>query len=160
MRPNRGFSLVELVVTVAVLGIIAGIAFPNMREMILNGRVTTQTNELVAALNFARSEAIKRGSEVSVCATDGAGLAGGWRIIPDANCAGAAAPLVRHEALGDVVIEPKNVAAVRFTSRGGLVGGGPVVMLLTPKDCPASSDRAREVSILGSGRIAVGRKPC
>ena len=47
MQANRGFTLVELMVTVAVLAIISSIAFPNMRELIVNGRITTQTNELI-----------------------------------------------------------------------------------------------------------------
>lgn len=158
MRANRGFTLVELMVTVAILAIILGIAFPNMRELIINGRITTQTNELISSLSLARSEAIKRGLDVSVCAANGAGLAGGWFIVPGADCGAAVTPLVRHEVLIDLGITG-DVASLRFNSRGGLVGGEKT-LTLTPKDCPAGSERAREISILGSGRVAVVRKSC
>ncbi len=158
MRASRGFTLVELMVTVAVLAIILSIAFPNMRELIVNGRITTQTNELISSLSLARSEAIKRGLDVSVCAADGAGLASGWFIVPGLDCAATVTRLVRHEALSDLGVSG-DVAFLRFSSRGGLFGGEKT-LILTPKECPAGSERARQISILGSGRVAVVRKSC
>ena len=158
MQANRGFTLVELMVTVAVLAIISSIAFPNMRELIVNGRITTQTNELISSLSLARSEAIQRGLDVSVCAADGTGLASGWFIVAGADCAAAVPRLVRHEALSDLGVTG-DVAALRFSSRGGLIGGE-MTLTLTPTVCPAGSERARQISILGSGRVAVVRKSC
>ncbi len=65
----QGITLIELTVTVAVLGILAAFAIPSFRSLMNTNRVATLTNELVAALNFARSEAIKRGIPVTVCKT-------------------------------------------------------------------------------------------
>jgi len=62
-----GFSLVELMVTVVVIGILSALAVPNMRAFIQNMRITSQTNEFISDLNYARSEAIKRAADVTVC---------------------------------------------------------------------------------------------
>lgn len=65
--PAPGFTLVELMVTVAVLGILAVIAAPSMITMINNGRIVGQTEEMVALLQLARAEAVRRNTRVSVC---------------------------------------------------------------------------------------------
>ena len=69
MKLGRGFTLLELMVAIAVLAILATVGVPSFRELIQNNRVVTQTNELVSALNFARTEAIKRGRNVRVDVT-------------------------------------------------------------------------------------------
>lgn len=86
-----GFTLIELITVLAVAGILLGVAVPNMRLFILNSRLTTYTNELIADLNLARSEATKRGQRIVVCksadpraATPACTTAGTWatgRII-------------------------------------------------------------------------------
>ncbi len=67
MNRKSGFTLIELIVTVALVAIVVTIGIPSFQEIIRNNRLTTQTNDLVMALNLARSEAIKRGAVVSVC---------------------------------------------------------------------------------------------
>jgi len=91
-RQTHGFTLIELVVTMAVAAILVTVALPNMRAFIQNGRLNTQTNDLIGDLNFARSEAIKRRSNVGICrSTDGVTFAGagplgdGRVVFVDAN---------------------------------------------------------------------------
>lgn len=67
---NSGFTLVELLVTVAIVGIFASIALPSFSKMIEKNRVNTATNELVSNLLLARSEALKRSNNVTLCPSD------------------------------------------------------------------------------------------
>ncbi|MGY6276214.1 GspH/FimT family pseudopilin [Methylomonas sp. MgM2] len=64
---DLGFTLVELMITVAIVGIIAALGIPSFQEMLNQNRATSLVNELVVSLNLARSEAIKRGKTVTMC---------------------------------------------------------------------------------------------
>lgn len=70
-RRHAGFTLVELMVVVSVVGILAIVAMPAMTDLINNSRATSQTEELVASLQLARAEAVRRNARVTVCAGTG-----------------------------------------------------------------------------------------
>lgn len=63
---SLGFTMVELIVTISIAGILMGIAIPSFTSIVRSTRLTTYANELVASLNLARSEAVKRGVQVSI----------------------------------------------------------------------------------------------
>lgn len=62
-----GFTLIELVTTLTVAGILMAIAAPGMFSFLASNRLTAQTNDLIADISFARSEAIKRNGTVVIC---------------------------------------------------------------------------------------------
>lgn len=84
MKFKNGFTLIELMITVGIVAIMAGIAAPSFLGTITKNRIVTKANEFVLALQIARSEAIKRGTSVNIIATDGTTSTNewgaGWRV--------------------------------------------------------------------------------
>jgi type IV fimbrial biogenesis protein FimT len=86
-------------ITISVMAILMAVAAPGFRAMLGSNRAAAQTNELVAALNLARSEAVKRGSPVTVCkcadpaattpaCSTSTGWQAGWLVFTDGNTVG------------------------------------------------------------------------
>lgn len=81
-----GFTLVELMVVLSIAAILLGIGVPSFRSLINSQRITTATNDLLAAIHLTRSEAIKRGARVDlVPAGGGDDWAQGWVVFVDGN---------------------------------------------------------------------------
>ena len=103
-RAQAGFTILELMVVVAIVGVLMAVAVPPMRDFIRNGRITAAANDVMAALHFTRSEAIKRRDPVTLCTSANALLASnlantnatcadsefltGWIVFVDLNNSG------------------------------------------------------------------------
>lgn len=73
MRKQSGFTLIELLVTMVVAGVLVGLAVPNFKLTFQNNRLIAQSNDLLGAMLYARSEAIELNTNVTICASsDGA----------------------------------------------------------------------------------------
>ena len=110
---RAGFTVVELMVTIAILAILLGIAAPSLRDFVLNTRLTGQANDLLGDLMLARSEAVKRDLPVSLCGKKNNGdtacgedpkWGGGWFVVVDTNGNGkmddGALPMKAGDTLG------------------------------------------------------------
>lgn len=82
---KSGFTLIELVIVVALIAIVAAVAVPSYTTLVANNQVTSTTNTLVGFLSYARSEAVKRGRTVNIRPVDGANFATGFMAWADAN---------------------------------------------------------------------------
>lgn len=67
---GAGFTIVELMFTVFIAAILLAVAIPSFRGMMASNRLVTQTNDLIGAMNFARSEAITRNRTITFCRAD------------------------------------------------------------------------------------------
>ncbi|MEE4379215.1 MAG: GspH/FimT family pseudopilin, partial [Candidatus Competibacteraceae bacterium] len=86
LMKQNGFTLLELMVTMAIAAIVLTVAVPSFQGIILNNRIASHTNDFASSLNLARSEAVKRArrtvlcksSDGATCDTSSAGWEQGW----------------------------------------------------------------------------------
>ena len=82
---HRGFTLIELMITVAMVAIMMALATPNIIAYQRNADLTAATNSMVAAVNAAKGEAMKRGRNVMIIPADSSSWASGWAIFVDVD---------------------------------------------------------------------------
>jgi len=123
---EQGFTLIELFVAIAVMGVLVSLALPSFQQLMNNSRIVSETNGLVGDLALARSEALRLGKVVTVCASsDGAACSGtgvwtkGRLVFVDAGTVGfvdTGETIVRNSVM------PEGVTATSagFTTTGYL----------------------------------------
>ncbi|PCI09289.1 MAG: hypothetical protein COB77_00265 [Gammaproteobacteria bacterium] len=92
MKKLTGFTLIELIITMAIVGVLLVVGVPSMKTFMQGSQLIASSNELLAALNIARSEAIKSNASVTFCASsNGTSCSNtgkwqiGWIVFNDAN---------------------------------------------------------------------------
>jgi len=166
---NAGFTLIELVITLAVASIMLVMAAPSATNMIANNRSSTQTNEIVTIFFLARSEAINRSAEVRVVPIDPADWSLGMSVIADTNRDGD------FTDAGDTIriisaLEGKSLLTaggvnslsnpyVAFSSRGALQPTGDVFSFqLADPSCAGAYSHL--ITVATTGRVSSTRFNC
>jgi len=129
-RRQRGFTLLELMMAIAVIGILAAVAVPSFITFRLNSRMTSAANDLLTDLNAARSEAIKRQRPVAFCGStnpdddepDCDAAVTGWVVWVDTNNDRVIDPgeaLIRqHGALPTALTVQNNFTSISYGANG------------------------------------------
>jgi len=167
---GRGFTLIEVMVTITVAGILLAIGVPAFQSFVQNDRDIGQANSLVGSLNYARSEAIKRGSPTGItvcpsalglaCDVGSTAWAGGWIVVDtnNADCGGAACPVLQSVPAmsGSNTLTPVGSAkfGITFLS-SGLPTPATTNPALTIRICDTRGAAfARDVEVNSTGRVA------
>ncbi len=144
----RGFTLIEMMVVIGIVAILAAIAAPNMGAMIKRQRIKTAAFDVFASLTFARSEAIKRNTTVTLTPQGGA-WSSGWQIA-DLN-----GNVLRNQP-SFTNISFTGPATVSFAGSGRLSAGAGTPFSLTGDD----SYTSRCVTLALSGRAVSKEGAC
>jgi type IV fimbrial biogenesis protein FimT len=146
-RPDRtrGFTLIELVVTIAVAAILASLAAPSFRQFIASQRIKNASFDVVSALSLARSEAVTRNS--SVYFGRSAGWADGWYVSVNSD---GSSPLFTHEAFKNLSISDSAGLSQIIYGKDGRTATAATKITVAPAT-PLNGVSARCVSISLSG---------
>ncbi len=166
-----GLTVYEMLVALAIAAVLIGFAIPSFRTYVQNTRVTSVTNDFVAALNVARTEGITRQEDVVLCASTnlascGGTFGNGWIVFNDCNgdgvpttganvCLGGTTPeRIIHVGRGDAAIT-SGVTLVRFQLNGMPSTGAQDFDL-----CMAGYAKGRRIGINNVGRVSTADHNC
>jgi type IV fimbrial biogenesis protein FimT len=155
MKSTAAFSLIELLVTLAIVGIFLLLAISGFHTFVIKTRVTSQVNQFMSAIAYARSEAIMRGEVITLCkSVDHKTCGGQWRdgqIIINAK----QQVLRVYQALpvGDQLLWFSNFKQNNFLqfSAAGFTNGQQGSFYY----CPADKRYAKRIVVEQSGRVRV-----
>lgn len=111
---KKGFTLIELLVTIAIVAILATVGIPSFNQTIRSNRLSTNINELVGSLNFARSEAVKRNQTITIRKA-GTEWESGWSVFVDVDGDGDGIP---EGDATDTVLRVYGAMPNNYTLRG------------------------------------------
>lgn len=173
---DDGFTLIELMVTLSVLVVLMALAVPSFQSAMASSNVTTTTNDLLATLAQARSNAVRRGARVTVCksangsqCTSSGGWEQGWIMFNDDDHSGTNASVSSGETItfsspaaanGIVIKGNTNYVSYAADGQGKAMDGTGGFLAATLRVCNTSTSlsndkRARDLKLSRVGRIIV-----
>jgi type IV fimbrial biogenesis protein FimT len=152
MNKQHGFTLVELMMGLAIVAIVLTLGVPSFGDLIRNNRLTAQVNQVVSALALARSEAIKRAALIDVTTASGdANWKGGWTV--EVSVGGADIRVFEKQKGDHSLVADGGESTFSYDSQGFLSTS--CVGNCTISLCYASGKIGRQLSIAPSGHVSV-----
>ena len=167
---NFGFTAIELLVVISILGVLAALAGPSFTPIIERFRVRQTVEILTSTIYYARSEAIKRGGQVAIQKlpnnTNGCTTASnnsdwdcGWFVCADINgngtCSVSDPVLQRYDAPSNVQVSRTGGGVSIKINRWGLVDGAWLGFSIVPLNKSTTDQAARGLCMSSGGRIRV-----
>lgn len=172
LAPERGFTLIELMVTISLLAILAAIAAANLSSFFVRNRVAGASNDLFTTLSLARGEATMRGMPVTLrrLSSTSRDWSAGWELFVDVNgdgvrdtSAGSQEVLLRQAqpSIAPLTVKSTLAAAdtIQFLPSGRVLpsAAGPALFMICHENLIVENTqpRSRAIAISDSGRIRV-----
>ena len=174
-RGKGGFSMIELMVTIAIVAILVAVAFPSFEGSLRSNRLATAANELNGSFSLARSEALRNPQGATLCTSaDGTTCGGTWNdgwlvgVNLDNNCMAATGtfrPVRFVDARERLTFAGTAAGAasptrVCFDHRGRVRDNAARNVVITPVGCPAGQPLVRTLALKATGQLVMNRTAC
>ena len=161
----KGFTLIELMVTVSLVVILMAVAVPSLTTFQRNAQLTSFSNTMLASINAARGEAMKRGQFAVVVPSDGTNWSSGWIVFVDVAVAGATPFNGVYDSASDITIltqpAPPSYLTITFDASGyskTKAGGFGALTFEVKRNDATGADalaQTRRIKVASTGRVRV-----
>jgi type IV fimbrial biogenesis protein FimT len=164
VRRNQGFTLIELVVGLAIMFILLALAVPSFRELSARNQMSAATNSILMGMQLARSEAVRHATRMTLCpSTDGTSCtdetpwSAGWILFHDPNDSGSRDEDERLIQVFPALPDPVKLSgpvSITYASAGNVT---PSVQVSVAQ---SGRQEARCIRIISSGSISMVKEAC
>ena len=151
-----GFTLMELLMALAIVGIVAVFGIPSMTQFLASKRTDSQINEFITTIREARTSAMKRNSVILISPVNG-DWSLGWQMGMDTNGDGSIDSILRESMTDTNELQFDSIPSnISFDARGR---ANPTLISITPLKCGKTNPR-RDIDVTFAGYIDISRCSC